>query len=390
MEVQDFRICRWTDGFKLISIYDGLKHQFKFDKSAAHFEFNTKLVSLLSPNGVVNRTTQRVLLKKTFGSLEWVQFYQKTIRNKTSEPCVSFEDFKKIVSILEIHTPETKSTKRKRDVPTISKTDDISTVPPTTTPVVSIPKTTTVVSVEPSVAQKDNEIQKLELQIKLQKIQLKIKREETKIKQEETKIIMYRQQSEISPEPTIRKNPLTNGKLAEIWSNYFNTDFLGLCQICKIKKVNPIGLKIHKLKEAQNNQQLFDPSNLILACNNCSRNSNLQLINKQNKHQRVLVWLNTNGTKYISTCFCCRKAEIRYYGNWHIGHVVPHSLGGTTDLINLKTICIDCNLDMKSENMNDYIIRNNYDKIPHVGDSPVDRKQIQELYEELKKCAVEK
>lgn len=394
---KDFSNCRWTENFKLISVYDGLRQYFKIDKPKSNFMFNTRLVSLLSPLGIVNRTKQRILLRHNYTSLEWVRFVQRTIQNKNGIPCVDFEDFKKIITILILNgtaaTPiETKPIKNKRkresDVLDISKKNYKE-------------KTTEDHQEDHQIKEKEEDqrkkekeqkLQNLELQIKLQKIQLKIKREETKMKQEETKILMYRLQytenlakPELQP---IRNNPLTNNKLAEIWVKSFHTDFFGLCQVCKTNKVNPIGLKIHKIKEAQDHQQLLDPSNLILSCSSCSRNSSLYLINKQNKYQRALIWLNVNSTRYTSKCFCCRQADISYYGNWHAGHVVPHSLGGTTDLINMRTICIDCNLNMNSENMNEYMIRNNYDKIPHVGDLSVDRKTIQCLYEELKRCVV--
>lgn len=58
------------------------------------------------------------------------------------------------------------------------------------------------------------------------------------------------------------------------------------------------------------------------------------------------VWLNYNGKIYSKKCFIdwCTN-DINVF-NFHVGHNIPESKGGETDISNLRPICDRCNLSM--------------------------------------------
>jgi 5-methylcytosine-specific restriction endonuclease McrA len=69
---------------------------------------------------------------------------------------------------------------------------------------------------------------------------------------------------------------------------------------------------------------------------------------KQNipKAIREQCWLNTIGKNYESKCYvkwCQNKMTVF---DFHVGHDIPESKGGTLDINNLKPICARCNLSM--------------------------------------------
>ena len=61
---------------------------------------------------------------------------------------------------------------------------------------------------------------------------------------------------------------------------------------------------------------------------------------------REQTWLTKIGEKYKAKCtidWC--KNEITVF-DFHCGHDIPHSKGGTLDIKNLHPICKNCNLGM--------------------------------------------
>jgi len=62
------------------------------------------------------------------------------------------------------------------------------------------------------------------------------------------------------------------------------------------------------------------------------------------------VWSTNLGNIYESKCFiswCSNKINVF---NFHVGHDIPESKGGTDDISNLKPICDRCNLSMGNNN----------------------------------------
>ena len=64
------------------------------------------------------------------------------------------------------------------------------------------------------------------------------------------------------------------------------------------------------------------------------------------KALRQQVWIQYNGYVFNKKCnikWC--KNDITVF-NFHVGHNIPRSKGGTLELTNLKPICSNCNLSM--------------------------------------------
>lgn len=61
---------------------------------------------------------------------------------------------------------------------------------------------------------------------------------------------------------------------------------------------------------------------------------------------REQVWLNIIGQKYESKCYISWCKNNMDVFNFHVGHDLPESKGGTLDINNLKPICARCNLSM--------------------------------------------
>lgn len=64
------------------------------------------------------------------------------------------------------------------------------------------------------------------------------------------------------------------------------------------------------------------------------------------KALREQVWLKTIGKKYESTCYIPWCNNIMTVFDFHVGHNIPESKGGTLSIDNLEAICSRCNLSM--------------------------------------------
>jgi len=68
------------------------------------------------------------------------------------------------------------------------------------------------------------------------------------------------------------------------------------------------------------------------------------------KKIRGEAWKTQFGDSTKGSCFCCKKG-LDVFDDWHAGHIVSHSNGGTDTAINLRPVCGSCNLSMGTENM---------------------------------------
>ncbi len=64
------------------------------------------------------------------------------------------------------------------------------------------------------------------------------------------------------------------------------------------------------------------------------------------KRIKELVWITYNGELFSKKCFVSWCNNITNVFNFHTGHDIPNSKGGTLDIENLKPICSSCNLSM--------------------------------------------
>jgi 5-methylcytosine-specific restriction endonuclease McrA len=84
-----------------------------------------------------------------------------------------------------------------------------------------------------------------------------------------------------------------------------------------------------------------------------TKNNSLKIIKPKNKSKipkalRQQVWLNHMGKKFESKCiilWCSNKITVF---NFHVGHNIPESKGGTLNINNLFPICSNCNLSMSN------------------------------------------
>ena len=61
---------------------------------------------------------------------------------------------------------------------------------------------------------------------------------------------------------------------------------------------------------------------------------------------REQCWTATLGKKFESKCYVTWCENIINVFDFHVGHDIPESKGGTLDINNLKPICARCNLSM--------------------------------------------
>ena len=71
------------------------------------------------------------------------------------------------------------------------------------------------------------------------------------------------------------------------------------------------------------------------------------------KNIRILTWDKRFPNKRTGKCFCCGKNKIDIT-EFHVGHIIPESKGGSNNIDNLEPICVHCNLSMGNKNMNDF------------------------------------
>jgi 5-methylcytosine-specific restriction endonuclease McrA len=67
------------------------------------------------------------------------------------------------------------------------------------------------------------------------------------------------------------------------------------------------------------------------------------------KALREQVWIQNIGKEFENKClveWCQNRMNVF---DFHVGHNIPESQGGTTDIKNLKPICARCNLSMGSQ-----------------------------------------
>ena len=103
---------------------------------------------------------------------------------------------------------------------------------------------------------------------------------------------------------------------------------------------------------------------------------------------RTQVWRTYFGDNSKGTCFCC-DIEIDV-NSWHCGHILSDKYGGPTELVNLKPVCVKCNLEMKAMHMYRYMIYQRLDNAkylrngdPYVKDSKDKLKNNDKLLSKL-------
>lgn len=74
------------------------------------------------------------------------------------------------------------------------------------------------------------------------------------------------------------------------------------------------------------------------------------------KKIRGEVWTKHFGDSTNGFCYCC-KTPLNCFEDWHAGHIIAQSRGGTDTADNLRPVCGSCNLSMGSESMDEFKAR---------------------------------
>ena len=131
-------------------------------------------------------------------------------------------------------------------------------------------------------------------------------------------------------------------------------------------------IKIVKQETNTNNTNNTNINNSNIINTNNTNNTNINnsnIINTNNskcktnipKIHKKLIWETYIGIdKGREKCLCCNMNNIDPF-DFHMGHVIPKSKGGTMSKENLRPICSQCNHSMNNENMVDFMKRLNYD-----------------------------
>lgn len=67
------------------------------------------------------------------------------------------------------------------------------------------------------------------------------------------------------------------------------------------------------------------------------------------KALRQQVWIKYNGEEFKNKCNIVWCRNIISVFNFHVGHNIPESRGGSSSIENLRPICSNCNLSMSSK-----------------------------------------
>ena len=92
-----------------------------------------------------------------------------------------------------------------------------------------------------------------------------------------------------------------------------------------------------------------------------------QSIRKKNipKCVKMSVWNNCVGKEFRrAKCICCNNKAISVE-DFHAGHIIPESQGGSASIDNLLPICSACNLSMGANNMRNFIMEYYPQQIGH-------------------------
>ena len=91
------------------------------------------------------------------------------------------------------------------------------------------------------------------------------------------------------------------------------------------------------------------------------------------KALREQVWIKIFGESFKNKCYIGWCSNTINVFDFHVGHIIPHSKGGCTNIDNLLPICSRCNLSMsdkytidewnKMENMSSIRIKKNKVKV---------------------------
>jgi transposase-like protein len=70
---------------------------------------------------------------------------------------------------------------------------------------------------------------------------------------------------------------------------------------------------------------------------------------------RTAVWVREFGEASVAKCPVCKLSDLSSPAGFQCGHIVAHAEGGKETIENLRPVCRDCNLGMRTANMTEFI-----------------------------------
>jgi hypothetical protein len=167
---------------------------------------------------------------------------------------------------------------------------------------------------------------------------------------------------------------LSKKTVVDLWNKHYGeVGIFGDCALCADKNsVNCVFPKIFQIDKTKTK---------FFTCKTCYDSILLRGLVKTRsccvvETKRLKVWIKTNGLRRSTVCYCCQKEEINLLSSlWHAGHVEAKARDGSNEIINLKPICLSCNLDMAQINMYDYMKERKYHicKVPEFDDVIIEK-----------------
>lgn len=138
-----------------------------------------------------------------------------------------------------------------------------------------------------------------------------------------------------------------------VWNQQFgDTALFGDCMLCYAPNtVNCCYSDMLQLHCAQ-----------VFACTQCVNSSEefphalICLRTNTINDLRLRVWLYRNGLRRCAKCPCCDKKISLLESTWHVAHDIAVKHGGMKILHNLYTTCVDCNLAMSTNRLQDNLL----------------------------------
>ena len=107
------------------------------------------------------------------------------------------------------------------------------------------------------------------------------------------------------------------------------------------------------------------------------------------KALREQVWIKTFGEVFKNKCYISWCSNTVNVFDFHVGHIIPHSKGGSTNIDNLLPICSRCNLSMSDNyTIDEWNKMENMSSIPVKKKVKVKSKEVEENKEEKTCCTI--
>lgn len=164
-----------------------------------------------------------------------------------------------------------------------------------------------------------------------------------------------------------RSRAIQRPALHAAWRGSNGNTLVGECQLCGHENCASMVMPMVYLIDAtfQYHAELYAVTNVAFgctrkACRATQRGKGMESVPVASPrplpHRKV--WVRTYGLLDTTLCYCCQTESISFTkNNFHMGHVISVSQGGSSASSNLRPICAQCNTSMGTEAMHVYMAR---------------------------------